>query len=226
MNQLHRIEFKSIDFEDMLFPVHDVSERNFCLEEKGFRRLNDYEEFTSDIEGFSDIEKDQVVRYICYMYDINSPLLTISVLERKGYASKFSGFKLNDKKEVSDKIMSMMQGYNEHVNRMIIKFCMLFNLIKYTKLIGLVEAYEKLMVKFISGEYNSGVLSSIDNLEIKISKLVTDIFSGDDTKELSRIIYLLADEGRLELSPEFQALRIMEGKNSVSINPYKLRSYV
>ena len=220
------IDFKHNDFVDMLFPVHDVTDRNFCLEDRRFRRLLDYEEFKDNIIGFTDKEKDQVVRYICYMYDINSPLLQVTVMERKAHAVKLSGFNLNDKKEVDDKIMGMIQGNNQQVNRMIIRYCMLFNSIKYTKLVALVEAYEKLMTKFLSGEFDSSVLKSIDTLEVKITSLSKDIFSGDDTEQLARSIYLLVDEDRLELSAELVALRILEGKNSVDINPYKLRNYV
>jgi len=218
--------FKDTDFANMMFPVHTISERNFCLDDKGFRRLKDYNEFKDKIDGFTDIEKDQTIRYICYMYDINSPLLEINLLERKAYAVKLSGFSVNERKEVDPKIMFMIKGKNEQVNRMIIRFCMLFNSIKYTKLVGLSEAYENMMVSFLGGDYDSKQINAIDSLEKKMSTLVKEIFTADDTQELSRTIYLLIDEERLELTPELVALRIMEGKNSVDINPYKLRNYI
>jgi hypothetical protein len=222
------INFKDSDFSKMMFPIHKYGDHIDLLECKEFSRLKDYGDlFTNPIKNIS---LERVLRYIFLMYDINSPLHSISILDqarRKVTAAKLAYFKPEkDTGHFQKELLEIMIGQNERVNRMVVRFSLMFYVPKYTKLIAYMAAYEKQMTILLDGDQDQHTLKIVQGLEDEMENIITQIFSGDNSMSNARTLYRIIDEEQLELSPELIVERISEGKNAIEIDPYNYKDYI
>jgi len=225
------MKFKTEDFEGLLIPVYGIDEKEDLLKNKLCSKLLEYKE-VFDIK-LPKLGINKVLRYIIYLYDINSPFHSVEVTggRRKGEAAKLAGFEMDKTtKKYSDEVINMMVGKNEKINRMIIKYCLFFYIPRYAKLSVLLDAYEKtLKLLQIADEKEAktkDILANLNTMEKEMDSIMEEIFASDGSQELNRTMYRMIEEEDLELSPELITKRIGEGKNSVDINPYKTRKYV
>lgn len=113
-------DFKSKDFENILYPVHTLKKSMDLFTE--YHQLLDHKEFTKTLPASTPIEK--VFKYIVFVYDSKSPYVTqISDLtDRKIQAAKDSGFRTTHTNGFSDTVIKMLNCQIDPINEMIIRY--------------------------------------------------------------------------------------------------------
>jgi hypothetical protein len=153
--------FKSQDFKEILFPVHNLKKGMDLF--KAFPTLNKYEEFTK-AKLPATLPLVKVFKYIVFTYDKKSPYYTQidEQRERKIEAIKAAGFLPNHKNGFSDAVRGVLSCENQIVNAMIIRYCRLQGK-EFTNLIASQEAYYQNNLQLISN------IKSDDDDAIKFS---------------------------------------------------------
>lgn len=115
------MEFRSKDFDNILYPVHTLPKKGVDLF-KEFPELLDYKEFT--LSTPESVPIDKVFKYIVYAYDSKSPYVTQidNLQERKIQAAKDAGFSQQHKDGFSQSVIQILNCEHDHVNEMIIRY--------------------------------------------------------------------------------------------------------
>jgi len=179
------------EFKSMSFNVFGVKHSVDLLKE--FPKM-------SLIKGFveySGADRNKVIRYVCYMYDKNSPIKDYhqDLAVRKAECARLSGFSSGDK-GILEEVYDMK---NEGVLAMINDFLIFQNERVWTMYVSNEQTfyeYQKKLLRNVEGDRDKDILQA---LQIK-SRLMTDmdeinnrlesylrILTGDDT-QMARVI--------------------------------------
>ena len=209
------------DFKNMRFNVWKKSSRNKDLFEV-FPVLNDYLEFGLKIGR---LNRNQVIRYICFMYDIGSPLpLKIdNILKMKIEAADLAGFKRDSMNEFSSEVNLMLIGGNKIVNHMIVRFLSLSHDINFLTYKIYKAKHFEIMEKLADEKEPKNIesfLKTANSLLSNIDTLNAKIFMPEDSNNLIQAMYEQAEFEALPITPEEIIERLEKGLGIVNDPPY------
>jgi hypothetical protein len=203
-------------FKGLLFPVFDYPETTKLLER--FPQLAQWPEFKTPTRH--DINK--VIRYIVCMYDKNGICVyETNGFKRKRISAELAGWKPDKDGDFRGPVKEMMDGYDEPVNLMIIRYCKLQRSARYSTLVGIREVYYSILEKMIRHDDISAKESQMfEDYEKKIDIRAMEFLNGDMGEEIREDMYQAIEYEKLELRPEDIAEKIKEGKLPVKVFPY------
>ena len=181
-----------------------------------YPQLKNKPEFSEHIRGrlskptdskLAPLEFNDVFRYVILLYSVNSPLLQIGDFkERKEQAAGIAGL------EVEELIN------NPCLNAIIIGYIRMQRSPKWGKLFMYNEALYNQGEKLINGttepgEKTKNLVENIDDLELRIEKLISELTQGDPDESLTDDILHTMELDRLpsEFKPENVARALVDG---------------
>jgi uncharacterized protein YpmS len=147
---------------------------------------------TKDIEPLNKelsyrVSRKAILTYIILLYDQNSTLRkeVRNFAARKGIAIQMSGIKMDKNGRFERPIELILEGKNELVNSMIVKYISLQNNPRWGQLIAYETLYHLELAKIQNGAYGkaSEVIKSIDMLAESIDRLTEEIVGGKNEVE-------------------------------------------
>ena len=118
------------EFSNMLVNPYEIEDNKDITEGK-YNSIFNYKEFAAKIP----IDKQKVLRYICYAYDKNSPFQReTDTLKRKVNSAKFAKIKPSD-------IELLVKGENKDIAQMIIRYIRQQKNIDFATLVAMYENY-------------------------------------------------------------------------------------
>jgi hypothetical protein len=191
----------------------DTSKLKFDPQDSDFLRFFDpYPEFK--IDWLFKIPRKVFLTYVVLMYDPRSELIEKfpNFWSRKRIAAEIAGFPIcrtGERKGLFDEEEeAILLGGYRLLNRMCIRYCLLFHDIEYLTLISYLEIFiqETMRVMELNDTKDSKVLiANIDNLNIKIRQLSENVFGGRETEDMKKELYKLVINERLAIRPELIA---------------------
>lgn len=187
------MELKAEDFDKLQYNVSVLDVKTDIL--NFFPDLKRFKEFNSQLTKFVlkekewheeliDIDKNKVLKYVFYCYDKKTPFLSeknlirrkILCIQEAGFSAKKDGL---FEKDVDD----ILKGYNDVVNRMIVRFVRNQRDLRYALLVSGMENYYD----------NINKLTEIRKKDdAKDSSLKTELFNS--TQKLLDDLELLSDQ--------------------------------
>lgn len=205
------MELKHEDFKDLQYNIHGLPEKESVL--KKFPELNRFPEFTQN--KLPGLDKDKVIRYIIYCYDKRCPFLSEKNLtKRKALCAIEAGIKLTAKDEFPAAVKTMLEGKNEQVNRMVIRFVRNQRDMKYALLVSGTETYYDNIAKIAAIEKDSDVADSsqksvlfdkTSKLSEQLEALSDEVFNGDVEMIYTADEIAQEENGKIMSYPEFFA---------------------
>lgn len=206
-------EFSKEDFIKLAFPIHLMEEGELVLEK--FPRLKNVFKNIIIMDGDKvvDIDINKVIKYIIFVYDKGSPLLTKfeSLVTRKVTGAALAGF--DHTNEFEKEVELMMKCKLSSINNMIIGYCRLMRSRLFSLIVASNESFhntlQELMNYKVSKEDVLGdnkqkmdlverAKKTFDNIDSWSSELL----SKDTNTDLQDTLYTIVDESDLQLSPE------------------------
>lgn len=199
-------KYKKEDFENMVFDVYPYSKDRDIL--SLFPDLQKHEEFTAEIH---EVNKDQLLTYIFFMYDKGSPLVIdiTDVETRKDEALILAGYK--QKYGKWDPVIKEFRNLqNEDVNKIITKLFLLQHSKKFETLVSLEEAHSQVC------EILRSQLTESGEDKLKAIKLKVDISSklssmSSDIDDLRQLIFRKDEDVATVVEDEANEQRIFAG---------------
>lgn len=187
------MDLKKDDFEKLQYNVYALDKDADILKE--FSDLTRFKEFSESLIKFVLKEKDwvpeplnldrnMVLRYVFYCYDKKTPFLSEkNLIRRKILCAQEAGFAVGKDGLFHKDVDDILRGYNEVVNRMIVRFVRNQRDLRYALLVSGLENYYD----------NINKLTEIRKKDdAKDSSLKTDLFNS--TKVMLDDLELLSDE--------------------------------
>ncbi len=208
--------FADVEFNQMMFNVNKVAYNRSIF--KAFPPLNKPLELRRPIG--KGLEKNQVMRYICLMYDKNTPFRKRfpDISKRKIEAAKYAGFKLQEGGIFSETVEDMLTGKNERANQMLVAYVRLHRNIKFSYLVSMEESFYHLMEEVTGGEMKN--LTQLKTIQVEIEETMTDILSEDNTHDIQDSVLKYIEDKRINLRPEdiarISRKRLKEASNAES----------
>ncbi len=190
--------FADNEFDKMMFNVYRVPHNRSVL--KAFATLSKLPELKKRLSG--GLDKNKVLRYICFMYDKNSPLRKRfpNIMKRKIESARLAGFKLDEEGIFTENVEDMLSGKNRSVNKMIIAVVRSHRNVKYSYLVSIEESFYFMMEEVVGGEMkNMGRLKEVQN---EIEETVLEMMNEDDNPLIKEELFKYMEEERLNLRPE------------------------
>lgn len=204
-------------FNGLMFPVFDLPESANLLDK--FPSLAQWREF--HVPSRHNINK--VIRYIVAMYDKNG----LIVMEQNGSRRKTAALELAGWKRQSDTgefrsdVIDIIDGKNEAINNMIVRYCKLQRSNKYSVIVGMSEMFYSILRKTVSGETVSPAeLGKFEQLEKTLDERMVQFLNNDASKDLREDAFAIIELEKLDLNPEEIAVKLKEGKPAVRVTPY------
>lgn len=199
------MEFTPDDFKRMMFNVYEA-DMDKPLQSQ-FPELNLYEEFSKRLPP--PLEKNKVIKWICYVYDKNSPYRVKykDLTQRKVRAMIDAGHDLEGNTfppEVEDVIL----GKYPTVADMIVAYCKLHLDVEYSHLVLLEAMYFKLMRDVFLG--NQAKINDLQKIKEDYANAINTVISNDQSKGVLQSLYKSINNDKLKLSPEDIALSIKD----------------
>ena len=206
--------FADSEFDKMLFNVHRVPAQRSIV--KAFSRLGKVPEFKRGVTG--GIDKNKAIRYVCLMYDKNTPFRTRypDIMKRKIEVAMHAGFKLEDGGIFPEKVEDMLSGKNASVNRLLVAFVRLHRNVKYSYLVSIEESFYFLMEEVTKGEMKN--LKQLKEIQDEIEETVMEMLNDDDNKLIKDDLFKYIEDERLKLRPEDIARKNRKLENARSEN--------
>ncbi len=187
------MDLKKEDFEKLQYNVHPIEMDVNIL--KFFPDLTRFKEFNAEltkpefiekqwIDVPMDIDKNKVLRYVFYCYDKKTPFLSEkNLIRRKMLCIQEAGFKPKKDGLFEKNVDDILKGYNDIVNRMIVRFVRNQRDLRYALLVSGMENYYD----------NINKLTEIrKNDDAKDSSLKTDLFNS--SQKMLDDLELLSDQ--------------------------------
>jgi len=162
------------------------------------------------------LQHDKVFRFIIFMYDMRSEMRQMypDWQDRKVKCAALAGWDIDRNGRFQDSVMEMLEGDNDEVNDMIVKFCLLFPSPYYSAYISMWE----LLAKEVRSSFNNGndsavitkIRGNVKELTKQIDEYSEKIFGGERTIGLKNSLYKTVDKARLRLRPEIIARDIKD----------------
>jgi len=199
--------FKDDDFLLLRFPVHQMDNEGTFY--RKFKELSIYPEFPNNkntTEIGHNITLVQVMRYIVFMYDINSPLLEIRQLHRrKAEALLQSGFLPGSNGRFPKYVERLILNEYYTINRMIVRYLRIQHNSDFELLVTYEEKLSDVMRKLISEdieEKDRDIIMAADMLREKIKELEQTLFRDNVEKDILKVMYDEMENEQLQLRPE------------------------
>lgn len=191
--------------------------------------------FTSEVRlnismQFGNSGTERVAKYICFMYDPNSPLRSLSNYAlRKSSAMRLARFPITMPNmgepvfpdDASDSLTrtphrDLFTNKLPLTNRLIVLFIRAFMDYKYAYLCALEETYWRNLESMIDGHNTaSGDKSSMDTVDkakAKLDEVYAEIFTEKPERELTQETMMVMEEDKLGIEPEDMAKRLKNGE--------------
>jgi len=162
------------------------------------------------------LQHDKVFRFIIFMYDMRSEMRQMypDWQDRKVKCAALAGWDIDRNGRFQDSVMEMLEGDNDEVNDMIVKFCLLFPSPYYSAYISMWELLAKEVRSSFNNVNDSAVITkirgNIKELTKQIDEYSEKIFGGERTIGLKNSLYKTVDKARLRLRPEIIARDIKD----------------
>lgn len=182
-----------------------------------------YPEFSKELSYR--MSRKAVITYIVLMFDQMSPLRkeVRSLPARKGVSAQMAGFKTDKNGRFEPHVEKVLEGRNQDVNAMIVKYLVLQNSPKFVQLIAYESLYFYEIAKIQNGAYGKtiDVIRSVDSLASSIDRLTEEVVGGSGEAEpILAAIYQEVTKD-LNISPEAISNYISEcGDVPSDWNPY------
>lgn len=214
------MEFKEREFSRMRYNVHKVEDSEDIV--KKIPELGDIPEIADIPKVHKGLKRTAIVKYIAYMYDPGTPILTSvpDVMKRRFFAAELAGFPKRNSVKFTKEVEDLITKGDEVVNNAITAFVVRQNSPLYTKLTVYLVALELQLKLILSGKYKSDAIETVDQLESNISDITRRMLNDDSAKFVVDAIYDKVRSEKLELRPEDIADKIADGEKPVDVNPY------
>lgn len=209
------MDFKKEDFDKLMFKVHEVPSKEAVLSH--FDKLAECPEFLLELDSLEK-HRSKIIKYIVYVYDRNSPFLKIEdIVQRKVKAALKAGFKakIQKNRRVFDiHVDQMLKGYNQNVNKMIVRYCRMQKSKKYMILVAMEEGFWGSLDRALTRSSNEAqtdikirqqILAEEEKNANKIERLTLELLSEDNNRNLMDTLYEVVDEEnkrQLRITPE------------------------
>jgi hypothetical protein len=178
--------FSDSDFASLTFPIHNI-EKDVIKKVPRLELIKSFKEYKGDF-------KDKVIKYICYLYDPNSPLKEFfpDMSRRKEQAATLSGFDLEDKrfKDIVEAVMSLK---NKGVLLMIDEYLRFVNSRTWSMIVSNEETfyeYQSKLLRSVEAERDKDLLQALqikgkimedlDNINERLEKYYLKLYAGDE----------------------------------------------
>ena len=211
-------QLTGLDLSRAIFNINSITEKTDILKE--FPRLAQYEEFIVALP--SHLNKAILFKYIVLMYDSQLAIreLIPDLGKRKRECAAIAGFPEKDGK-FDENIEMMLLNMNVNVNNMIIVYCQMQRMPKFTSLVAIEEAHYKLLKELMqAGTDKSSVLKTINDMEYEMEERRLELLNYDKSFYLYNSLYEKTEMERLELRPEHIADKLKKGQDAVDVYPY------
>lgn len=218
--------FNKTDFDNLLFKVHLVDLKN-CDIHKQFPDLIYYPEFSK--ANFEKLPRRfspaQILAYIAYVYDINSPYVKVydHLIKRKKQAANAALFDKRVTGEFVPDAEVIISNRNSIVNAMIIRYLRVLKNSKWSSLISYYEALSSSELALISpmteSKERAANLTMNITLRKEIELLEKEFLGKDDGGDIIKELYNAIEDVELS-TPEFIALKQFKKENIELFNPY------
>jgi hypothetical protein len=198
-----------------MFKVHEVPSKESVLH--AFEKLSDCPEFHLELDGLES-HRSKVIKYIAYVYDRRSPFLKVEdIIQRKVKAALKAGFKAKIQKNrrvFSTNVDQMLKGYNQNVNKMIVRYCRMQKSKKYMILVAMEEGFWGSLDRALTRSSTDGesdikmrqqILLNEEKNANKIEQLTLELLTEDNNRNLMDTLYEVVDEEnkrKLRITPE------------------------
>lgn len=178
--------FSDSDFASLTFPIHNIAKDVI----KNVPRL----ELIPSFKNYKGTSKDKVIKYICYLYDPNSPLKEFfpDMSRRKEQAATLAGFDLEDNR-TKDIIEGMMSLKNKGVLIMIDEYLRFVNSRTWSMIVSNEETfyeYQSKLLRSVEAERDKDLLQALqikgkimedlDNINERLEKYYLKLYAGDE----------------------------------------------
>lgn len=182
---------------------------------------------------------ERVIRYICFMYDMHTPLKRIvNYSSRKTTAMKLAGFSIKDNELIEPSLdkdeldstgievtftphKDLFYNKMDMTNRLIVLFARSFKDYNYVRLQAMEETYFRNIENMMNGKNNAsqdkGAMEVVEKTEKVISALYEEVYNGKPEKDLIKETMMVMEEDSLGIQPEDIARRLLDGEY---IRPY------
>ncbi len=204
------------EFELMLFNPIGVKQGTDLMQHPALAKIGNWK----SIRLVPTLDKDKLIRYICFYYDPYSPSSQIKdYVKRKLWCACMAGFEYDQDGMFSETVDDMLRNKNREANLMIIDFIIEFNDIDYSAIRVGTEAYNNKLFQI----NNLEVASKTKN-EVELEKIrgelwkqaltmqkdiheMTERFLKDDSKLLKKDLFCVINKSgtSLKLNPESRA---------------------
>src|SRR6056297_406141 len=217
------------EFDKLHIPVHEIKANNISLSEKfNLDIYPEFRDFDKNIRADQKLSKNKVIRYIVYMYDMNSPLQEMNgITSRRNRAAELAGWEKKDDrfgKSVEDILMCRIS----HVNKMIIRYARIQKDSDWATLVTYEDSlYTQLdaLRNNSEGKETKDILQNIEELRKSITNLKRVMLEGDDNSNLTHDLYDTIENESLEFRPEDIAKKIKSGeyvkRNTVRLSEHQ-----
>ena len=217
-------EFTKKDFEKVNFKPSDIDAGTHIF--RRFPVLSLHPEMKVKLKAVSFYK---VIKYIFFLYQINSPFLSISNLKkRKITAAIQADFGRDSEGEFTEPYLNMLLGKNSDFNMMALCFCRIQKSTVFSRLVVFHEAlYSELQImkgfendKEMKPADKKIIRENIQSLSTDIENLTQELLFEDDNKYLVSEVFEEIEMENLALKPEDIAAKLRSGENPVMIFPY------
>lgn len=203
-------------FKGLMFPVFDLPSNISLLQR--YPQLSQWPEFRLPTKHDINI----VIRYIIAAYDKNGMRVYESnALKRKKLAAELAGWKPERNGEFREEVKEILNGDNDAINQMIVRYCKLQRGASYSVLVGMEEVFYGILQKMIGKvEISAKEAQMFEEYEKKIELRAIEFLNGDTSKPLREGLFEIIEFEKLELRPEDIAEKIKLNKDPIKIHPY------
>lgn len=178
--------FSDSDFVSLTFPIHNIDKDVI----KNVPRL----ELIKSFKEYKGNYKDRLIKYICYLYDPNSPLKEFfpDMSRRKEQAAILAGFDLEDN-STKDIVSDMMSLKNKGVLLMIDEYLRFVNSRTWSMIVSNEETfyeYQSKLLRSVEAERDKDLLQALqikgkimedlDNINERLEKYYLKLYAGDE----------------------------------------------
>jgi len=180
------------------------------------KNFTPYKEFMVDPWQY-DVPRHVILTYVVLMYDPGSELIeqVPNYWQRKRIAAQMAGFPVMRSGERAGMFglqeESILLGQSDTINRMCIRYCLLFHDVEYMTLVSYMELFiqETMRVMELNDTKDSkAIIGNVDTLNVKIRELSALVFGGREAEDMKKELYKSVISEMLVIRPELIAKKL------------------
>jgi len=205
------------DFDAMMFNVMRKKNRTRAVLSH-FPQLAEHKEFNAELSLELRKHRTKIIRFVILAYDKNSPLRKIEdLIERNIMAGLLAGFTIEKKtnhKHFNKEIDLVLKGFNETVNRMIVRYCRMQGSTRFAMIMSARDTFYDLVHRVLKKSDDDGssearekfkLLSAMEDSLKNIDDMSRNFFQSNDNEQLVEDLYVIIEEEdkrSLRIGPE------------------------